>query len=52
MKSLRLGSSLDKAMDMGAIIDPCQQNFIAEYVDDARKEGAEVNLNDFDVLFQ
>lgn len=42
MKNLRLGSSLDKAFDMGAIIDPSQQKFIAEYVDGARKEGAEV----------
>ncbi|XP_064103990.1 aldehyde dehydrogenase family 16 member A1-like [Macrobrachium nipponense] len=42
MKSLRIGSSLDKTLDMGAVIDPCQQKFIAEYVEDARKEGAEV----------
>lgn len=42
MKTLRLGSSLDKTVDMGAIVDPCQQNYIAEYVDDARQEGAEI----------
>nr|XP_053647103.1 aldehyde dehydrogenase family 16 member A1-like isoform X1 [Cherax quadricarinatus] len=42
MKTLRLGSSLDKTMDMGAIIDETQQKFIAEYVDDAQKGGAEV----------
>ncbi|KAG7173776.1 Aldehyde dehydrogenase family 16 member A1-like [Homarus americanus] len=42
MKTLRLGSSLDKAVDMGAIIDPCQLKYIANYVDEARKDGAEV----------
>ncbi|XP_069173387.1 aldehyde dehydrogenase family 16 member A1-like [Procambarus clarkii] len=42
MKTLRMGSSLDKTMDMGAIIDPTQHKFIAEYVNYARKEGAEV----------
>lgn len=42
MKTLRIGSSLDKTLDMGAIIDPSQQKFVAEYVEDARKEGAEV----------
>ncbi|XP_063608921.1 aldehyde dehydrogenase family 16 member A1-like [Penaeus indicus] len=42
MEKMRLGSSLDKGYDMGAIIDPCQKKFIAEYVEDARKEGAEV----------
>lgn len=39
---MRLGSSLDKVCDMGAIIDPCQKKYIAEYVEEARKEGAEV----------
>lgn len=42
MKTLRIGTSLDKTLDMGAIIDPSQQKFVAEYVEDARKEGAEV----------
>ncbi|XP_068221481.1 aldehyde dehydrogenase family 16 member A1-like [Palaemon carinicauda] len=42
MKSIRTGPSLEKTFDMGAIIDPCQQKFIAEYVEDAQKEGAEV----------
>ena len=47
MKTLRLGSSLDKALDMGAIIDPCQQKYISDYVEDARKEGAEVCIRLF-----
>lgn len=42
MEKMRLGSSLDKVCDMGAIIDPCQKKYIAEYVEEARKEGAEV----------
>ena len=43
MQKLRLGDSLDKALDMGAIVDESQRRSIQEYVDDARKEGAEVN---------
>ena len=39
----RVGSSLDKAMDMGAIVDESQLATVAEYVDSARKEGAEVS---------
>ncbi|KAK7074451.1 hypothetical protein SK128_023965, partial [Halocaridina rubra] len=46
MRNLRLGVSLDKSLDMGAIIDPTQQKFIAEYVDNARKEGADVFQTD------
>lgn len=38
----RVGSSLDKTMDMGAIVDESQRASVAEYVDSARKEGAEV----------
>ena len=38
----RLGDSLDKAIDMGAIVDESQRKTIEEYVEDARKEGAEV----------
>lgn len=38
----RVGNSLDKAMDMGAIVDASQRKTIEEYVEEARKEGAEV----------
>ncbi|XP_033101866.1 aldehyde dehydrogenase family 16 member A1-like [Anneissia japonica] len=42
MKHLRLGHSLDKAIDMGPIVDPSQKKSISDYVEAARKEGAEV----------
>ena len=38
----RLGDSLDKTIDMGAIVDESQRKSIEEFVEDARKEGAEV----------
>lgn len=42
MTHLRLGDSLDKGIDMGAIVDPTQRKSIDEYVHQARQEGAEV----------
>ncbi|CAL4122997.1 unnamed protein product, partial [Meganyctiphanes norvegica] len=42
MSTLRLGSSLDKVMDMGAMVDECQRKYVSDYVEDARKEGAEI----------
>lgn len=39
----RLGDSLDKCIDMGAIVDESQKKSIEEFVDEARKEGAEVS---------
>lgn len=42
---LRLGHSLDKSVDMGAIVDPAQRKTVDEYVEDARQEGAEVYQN-------
>ena len=42
MAHLRLGDSLDKAIDMGAIVDESQVKAIAQYVEQARQEGAEV----------
>ena len=42
MTHLRLGDSLDKGIDMGAIVDPTQRKSIDEYVQQARREGAEV----------
>lgn len=38
----RVGDSLDKTVDMGAIVDESQKKTIDEFVEDARKEGAEV----------
>ncbi|XP_043230403.1 aldehyde dehydrogenase family 16 member A1-like [Amphibalanus amphitrite] len=42
MEKLRLGDSLDKALDMGAIVDESQRRSVKEYVDSAKEEGAEV----------
>ncbi|XP_030053777.1 aldehyde dehydrogenase family 16 member A1 [Microcaecilia unicolor] len=42
MGRLRLGDSLDKAVDMGALVDESQQKTITEFVEEARAEGAEV----------
>ena len=39
----RVGDSMDKCMDMGAIVDESQRKSIDEFVEDARKEGAEVS---------
>ena len=43
MTHLRIGDSLDKGIDMGAIVDPSQRNSIDEYVQKARQEGADVS---------
>ncbi|XP_057312854.1 aldehyde dehydrogenase family 16 member A1-like [Hydractinia symbiolongicarpus] len=42
MKHLRVGNSLDKCVDIGAIVDDSQRKSVDEYVEDAKKEGAEV----------
>ena len=42
MSHLRLGDSLDKCVDMGAIVDPSQKKSIDEFVQDAKSTGAEV----------
>uniref|UniRef100_A0ABM0GME7 Aldehyde dehydrogenase family 16 member A1-like n=1 Tax=Saccoglossus kowalevskii TaxID=10224 RepID=A0ABM0GME7_SACKO len=42
MRHLRVGDSLDKCIDMGAIVDPTQRKTIDEYVQGAKAEGAEV----------
>ena len=42
MSRLRVGDSLDKAVDIGAIVDESQRKTVEEYVEQARKEGAEV----------
>ena len=42
MSHLRLGNSLDKCVDMGAIVDSSQKKSIDEFVQDAKNSGAEV----------
>eukprot|EP00053_Salpingoeca_punica_P013815 m.125107 g.125107 ORF g.125107 m.125107 type:complete len:492 (-) comp16313_c3_seq1:290-1765(-) len=42
MTHLRVGTSLDKGIDMGAIVDPSQRQTVLDYVEIARKEGADV----------
>ena len=38
----RIGHSLDKTIDMGAIVDESQRKSVAEFVEEARDEGADV----------
>ena len=42
MKHLRVGNSLDKCVDMGAIVDEGQRKSIEQFVEEARADGAEV----------
>lgn len=42
MTHLRLGSSLDKAVDMGAVVDQSQKKTVEDYVQSAHDEGAQV----------
>ncbi|KAM4652742.1 aldehyde dehydrogenase family 16 member A1 [Discoglossus pictus] len=42
MTHLRLGDSLDKAIDVGALVDETQKKTISEFVEEAKAEGAEV----------
>lgn len=42
MTHLRVGDNLDKAVDMGALVDQSQLTSVEEYVESARQEGAEV----------
>ncbi len=44
MKHLRLGHSLDKCIDMGPIVDESQRKSISEFVEDARRDGADVSI--------
>lgn len=44
---LRVGNQLDKATDMGALVDASQMKTISEFVQGARDEGAEVTLCGF-----
>lgn len=42
MTHLRLGDSLDKCIDMGAIVDPSQRKSVDMMVQEAKAEGAHV----------
>lgn len=42
MAHLRLGDSLDKCIDMGAMVDPAHLKSVAKYVEEAQADGAEV----------
>jgi len=42
MQNLRVGSPLDKSVDIGALVDPVQQQRIHGLVESARSEGCEV----------
>ncbi|XP_065668429.1 aldehyde dehydrogenase family 16 member A1 isoform X1 [Hydra vulgaris] len=42
MKTLRVGPSLDKCIDMSAIIDESQRKSIEQFVEEARRDGAEI----------
>ncbi len=42
MGHLRVGNNMDKTIDLGAIVDASQRASVEEYVEDARKEGADV----------
>ncbi|KAG9481542.1 hypothetical protein GDO78_010664 [Eleutherodactylus coqui] len=42
MSHLRVGDSLDKCVDMGALVDESQKKTITEFVEEARSEGAQV----------
>ena len=44
MNHLRVGTSLDKCIDMGAIIDEGQRKSVEQFVEEAKAEGAEVSL--------
>ncbi|HEY5800225.1 MAG TPA: aldehyde dehydrogenase family protein, partial [Burkholderiaceae bacterium] len=42
MESIRLGSPMDKSMDIGALVDPVQLQRISSMVEHARGEGCEI----------
>ena len=39
---IQSGDSLDKSIDMGAIVDPSQRKSVEEFVQKAKEEGAQV----------
>jgi len=42
LASFRIGGSMDKCIDMAAIVDESQRKSVAEFVEGAREEGADV----------
>lgn len=42
LKTFRVGDSLEKGVDMAAIVDESQRKSVAEFVEEAKKEGADV----------
>jgi len=42
LESFRIGMSLDKCIDMAAIVDESQRKSVSEYVEGARAEGADI----------
>jgi len=46
LSHFRIGSTLDKTIDMAAIVDESQRKSVAEFVEEAREEGAEVFQTD------
>ena len=46
LSHFRIGDTLDKAIDMAAIVDESQRKSVAEFVDEARAEGAEIFQTD------
>ena len=42
METLRVGHSLDKSIDIGAIVDKSQLDVIKKYIDIGKEEGAEI----------
>merc|ERR1711936_319080 len=46
LSHFRIGYTLDKTIDMAAIVDESQRKSVAEFVDEARLEGAEIFQTD------
>ena len=42
MGKLRVGKPLDKAIDMGAVVDRSQLDSVSAFVEEAKAEGAQV----------
>jgi len=49
MQTLRLGHSLDKALDMGPMADPIQRDRVAAMVDIGREEGLDIFQPDYEI---
>ena len=47
MTKLRVGKPLDKAIDMGAVVDKSQLVSVGEYVEEAKAQGADVSRAHF-----